>query len=176
MRLIEIICDCNEKISYITFAKSLFKYLFLPIYCREKIALIIRGGMYFRQKGYKFIQKYFEYKLLKKFNCQISCYSTIGYGLWIPHPVGIVIGSGVCIGKNLTIYQNVTVGQNMGKYPHIGNDVIIYPGAKIIGDVVIGDNAIIGANAVVNHNVEKKAIVAGVPARKIGERIDELYF
>lgn len=43
----------------------------------------------------------------------------------------------------------MTLGQNRGEYPIVGNGVIIYAGAKVIGNVTIGDNAIIGANAVV---------------------------
>ena len=66
---------------------------------------------------------------------------------------------------------------NKNKYPTIGNNVIIYAGAKIIGDVHVGDNAIIGANAVVTKDVPPNAIVGGIPAKVIKYRSndDEFY-
>lgn len=77
------------------------------------------------------------------------------------------------LGNNCTVFHNVTLGQNKDKYPIIGNNVIIYSGAKIIGNVRVGDNAIIGANAVVTKNVPKNAIVGGVPAKIIKYRGDK---
>ena len=65
--------------------------------------------------------------------------------------------------------QGVTIGEvrRNGKsfVPIIGNNVVIFAGAKIIGDVKIGNNVVVGANAVVNHDVPDNAIVAGVPVK-----------
>ncbi|WP_369698783.1 serine O-acetyltransferase [Microbacterium terrisoli] len=100
----------------------------------------------------------------------------IGGGLLIRHANGIVIGSGAVIGKNCTILQQVTIGASdasfYGKqaYPLIGNSVTLGTGAKVLGNVSVGDNATIGANAVVTHNVLPHDTVAGVPARSIGRR------
>jgi serine O-acetyltransferase len=91
-----------------------------------------------------------------------------------PHPVGIVISKHVAIGNNCKIYQNVTIGAKSDeeaillKYPKIGNNVTIYAGAVIIGDISIGNNAIIGANAFINKSVHANCIMAGNPAQKIG--------
>ena len=71
------------------------------------------------------------------------------------------------IGEKVTIYQGVTIGQSKGVYPVIGDNVIIYAGAKIVGDVHIGNNVIIGANSVVVDSVPDNTIVAGIPARVI---------
>lgn len=93
-----------------------------------------------------------------------------------PHPVGIVIGMKVKIGMNCEIYQNVTIGTKdtsdflNGKYPEIGNNVIIYPNSLIIGDIKIGDNSIIGAGSVVLSDVPPNSIFAGNPAKLIKQR------
>ena len=92
---------------------------------------------------------------------------TIGKHFRADHYFGIVIGSGVIIGDYCKMYQQVTIGQKNGKFPQIGNNVTIYPGAKIIGDIKIGNNAIIGTNAVVLNDVPANAVAVGVPARII---------
>lgn len=92
-------------------------------------------------------------------------------GTMFPHPVGIVISPEAVIGKNCTIHQNVTIGTggkfNECLYPTIGDNVIIYTGAVVIGGITIEDNAIIAANSVVRTNVKKNTLVAGVPAKFI---------
>lgn len=109
-------------------------------------------------------------RLNRKHRIMLSPTAQIGKGLIIPHPNGIIIGAGVSIGDNCTIYQHVTLGQNRGKYPLIGNHVIVYAGAVICGGVHIGNNAIIGANAVVTKDVPENAIVGGIPAKVIKMR------
>lgn len=91
----------------------------------------------------------------------------IGKHFRADHTVGIVIGSGVVIGDHCKIYQNVTLGRKSGRFPIVGNYVTIFPGAKIIGDVKIGDYAVIGANAVVTKDVPEGAVAVGVPAHNI---------
>lgn len=93
------------------------------------------------------------------------------------HPVGVVISAQATIGKNCRIWQNVTIGakdvDNCGKsihYPTIGDNVLIYAGAVVIGPIKVGNNAIIGANAVVLSDVPENAIVAGIPAKVIKYR------
>lgn len=110
--------------------------------------------------------------LMTKYGIIIGANSKIERGINLFHPINIVIGDRCIIGKNCTIYHDVTLGQNHGKYPVIGDNVIIYPGAKIIGDVKVGNNAIIGANAVVVKDVLDNQIVGGVPAKVIGVNSD----
>lgn len=101
---------------------------------------------------------------IKKYGVEIGLNTKIKGGLNIHHLNGVVIGTEVTIGKNLNIFQQVNIGNKNNKYPKLGNNVTIYPGAKIIGDIVIGDNVVIGTNAVVNKDVCSGDVVAGVPA------------
>ena len=81
----------------------------------------------------------------------------------LPHGLkGIFISNYAKIGKNVTIYQQVTIGfdgVDWTKAPVIGDNVVIYPGAKITGDVIIGDNSIIGTNCVVFEDVPNNSLV-----------------
>ncbi len=88
----------------------------------------------------------------------------IGGGLQMPHTNGIVINVGARIGYNCDIYQQVTIGEMKGGFPTIGNNVFVGPGAKILGDVKIGDGASIGANALVITDVPDGARVFAMPS------------
>ena len=90
--------------------------------------------------------------------------TSIGPGLFIQHGTctGIAARS---IGKNCWINQNVNIGySNDSDYPTIGDNVAIKAGAKVFGDIHIGNNSIIGANAVVLKNVPENCTVVGIPA------------
>ena len=101
-------------------------------------------------------------------------YSTnIGPGFIIMHGVGIIIGPRNMIGKNFLIYQGVTIGQRTSHQDiaQIGDGVSLYAGAKIMGNVIIGDNVKIGANAVLLSNAEANATYVGIPAKKCNPSI-----
>lgn len=73
------------------------------------------------------------------------------------------------IGKNFTCLHLVTIGSNgpTGKIPTIGDNVTVYVGAVIIGDIKIGNNVEVAANAVVTKDVPDNCVVGGVPAKII---------
>lgn len=98
-------------------------------------------------------------------NCQL------GGGLLIPHPNGIVIHPRSVVGVNCLIHQQVTIGVTRGSQipPVIGGHVDIGAGAKIIGNIHIGNDVLIGANAVVTKDIKSGSIAAGIPARVIGK-------
>lgn len=105
--------------------------------------------------------------------------ATIGPGLFIDHGMGVVIGETSVIGDNVTLYQGVTLGgtgKEKGKrHPTLGNNVVVGSGAKILGDIIIGDNSYIGSNAVVIKDVPANSTVVGVPGRitrQDGKKID----
>lgn len=89
----------------------------------------------------------------------------IGPGLYIAHPVGIVVMARA-LGRNVSLITALTVGmRNTHDFPLIGNDVTIGAGARVLGGIVVGDGAAIGANAVVIDDVPPGATMVGIPAR-----------
>lgn len=103
----------------------------------------------------------------------------IGRGVFIDHGMGVVIGETAVIGDNVLLYQGVTLGgtglEKGKRHPTIGNNVVIGAGAKVLGNIKIGDNSYIGANAVVIKDVPDNSTVVGIPGRitkQEGKKID----
>jgi len=103
----------------------------------------------------------------------------IGKRFFIDHGMGVVIGETSIIGDDVLLYQGVTLGgtglEKGKRHPTIGNNVVIGTGAKILGNITIGDNSYIGANAVVIKDVPSNSTVVGVPGRitkQDGKKID----
>ncbi|MFH1753767.1 MAG: serine O-acetyltransferase [Candidatus Omnitrophota bacterium] len=104
--------------------------------------------------------------------------ATIGKSLFIDHGMGVVIGETSVIGDNVTIFQGATLGgtgKERGKrHPTIGNNAVIGTGAKVLGNITVGESVQVGANAVVIRDVPPNSTVVGVPgriAKKEGKRI-----
>jgi len=105
----------------------------------------------------------------------------IGKGLFIDHGMGVVIGETVLIDENVTLFQGVTLGgtgKETGKrHPTLGKNVVVGAGAKILGNIEIGENSYVGANAVVLKDVPENSTVVGVPGRitkQDGKKIDAM--
>lgn len=96
--------------------------------------------------------------------------NVFGPGLRIVHIGSIAINADCKIGSYCTVYNDVNIGVHKGKCPIIGNNVTIYPGAKLFGDIAIADQISIGANSTVTNSFLLKGIkIAGSPARIIGD-------
>jgi len=101
----------------------------------------------------------------------------IGRSFFIDHGMGVVIGETTEIGDHVTLYQGVTLGgtgKEAGKrHPSIGNHVIIGTGAKVLGNLRIGDYVRIGANSVVLRSVPDHATVVGIPGKILDRPLEE---
>jgi serine O-acetyltransferase len=95
----------------------------------------------------------------------------LGRRVVIDHGMGVVIGETAIVGDDVLIYHGVTLGGKVNdrvkRHPTIGNNVLLGAGAKIIGDIEIGDGAMIGANAVVTKNVPAGAVIVGPQIKPI---------
>ena len=91
-------------------------------------------------------------------------------GVFIDHGMGVVIGATAVVEENVTIYHGVTLGgtgkdKGAKRHPTVKKGAIIGSGAKILGNITIGENAKIGANSVVLNDVPNGATAVGIPAK-----------
>lgn len=95
----------------------------------------------------------------------------IGKGVFIDHGMGVVIGETAIVGDGCVIFQGVTLGgtgKETGKrHPTLGCNVMVSAGAKVLGNIMIGDNSKIGAQSVVLRDVPADCTVVGVPGRVV---------
>lgn len=126
-----------------------------------------------------FLWKKLHLKFLARFLSQLARFftgieihpgATIGKRLFIDHGMGVVIGETTIIGDDCVLYQGVTLGgvgtgeHKVKRHPTLLNNVMVSAGAKVIGDVTIGNNSIVGAQTVVLADVPDNCTVVGVPA------------
>ena len=100
--------------------------------------------------------------------------ATIGRRFFIDHGMGVVIGETTEIGDDVLLYQGVTLGgtgnESGKRHPTLGNRVVVGTGAKILGNIKIGDHVRIGAGSVVVHPVPDNSTVVGIPGRVVRMR------
>ena len=96
----------------------------------------------------------------------------IGKGIMFDHATGIVIGETAVVEDNVSIMQSVTLGgtgkEHGDRHPKVRSGVLISAGAKVLGNIEIGECAKVGAGSVVLKDVAPRTTVAGVPAKVIG--------
>ncbi|MFO7914182.1 MAG: hypothetical protein R6U43_00620 [Candidatus Krumholzibacteriales bacterium] len=112
-------------------------------------------------------------KLNKTLNsCVIGRGVSFQEGFVLMHPVGVVINGGVAGGKKVVLESGVVLGAARNGFPvevpKLGSDIFIGSGAKVIGNITLGNNVTVGANAVVLNDVPDNSVVVGIPAREVG--------
>lgn len=124
------------------------------------------------QQGRQSLALFFQNRMSVVFGVDIHPAAELGFGLMLDHGTGIVIGETAVVGNNVSILQSVTLGgtgkEGGDRHPKVGNGVLISAGAKILGNITIGDGAKVGAGSVVLQEVPPHTTVAGVPAKIVG--------
>jgi len=123
-----------------------------------------RTVFYFRNRG--LVSSLLNIYCKKEKYFRIDMSTKLGGGVLTGHPYSTILNAN-SIGENLYVNHLVTVGEVNGKRPTIGDNVSIYTGAIIIGDITIGNNCSIGAGSVVVKDVPDNCVVVGNPARII---------
>lgn len=141
-----------------------------------KFEIVLRKHEYYsnckNKNLLRFFYGYLHHRYGIKLGFSIPC-NTFEAGLRINHYGLIVVNSKAKIGEWCDIHQGVNIGTNTEKdsVPIIGNNVWIGPGAKLFGNIKIGDNTMIGANTVVTKSFsEGNYRIAGIPAKVISDK------
>jgi serine O-acetyltransferase len=123
--------------------------------------------------GRKDFALYLQSQSSRVFGIDIHPAAKIGQGIMLDHGSDIVIGETAEIGDNSSLLHGVTLGgsgkETGDRHPKVGRGVMIGAGAKILGNIRVGDCARVAAGSVVLKDVPDKTTVAGVPARVVGE-------
>lgn len=129
-----------------------------------------RLGQWCHRRGIPFLPGSIQRRLMLRYGLEMAPGDEIGGGLYIAHPVGTVIRPRK-MGENCSIIAAVTIGmRNEWRFPAFGDRVFIGAGARVLGDIELGDDSAVGANAVVVKDVPAGATVVGIPARPLKKR------
>jgi serine O-acetyltransferase len=158
-------------------ANGFFEILFL--YQGLHALMFHRIAHFFYKTGMFFIARFIS-QLGRWFTgIEIHPGAKIGKRFFVDHGMGVVIGETAVVGDDVLLYQGVTLGgtglEKGKRHPTVGNNVVIGAGAKVLGNITIGDNSYIGSNAVVIKDVPPNSTVVGVPGRitkQDGKKID----
>ena len=132
-----------------------------------------RFGHALWHSGRRDFAKYLQSRTSQIFQVDIHPAANIGRGIMVDHATGLVIGETARVGNDVSLLHAVTLGgtgkEDGDRHPKIGCGVMIGAGAKILGNISIGDCARVAAGSVVLKDVPAKTTVAGVPAKVVGE-------
>jgi serine O-acetyltransferase len=124
-------------------------------------------------RGRRDFALYLQSRSSSVFQTDINPAAPMGRGIFLDHGTGLVVGRTAAIGDNVSILQDVTLGgtgkEIEDRHPKISNGVLIGAGAKILGNIEIGEGAKVAAGSVVLHPVAPHTTVAGVPAKVVGK-------
>lgn len=124
------------------------------------------------QQGRRPLALFLQHQISQVFAVDIHPGASIGAGIMIDHATGVVIGETAIIEDNVSMLHAVTLGGSGAtrarRHPHVKQGVLIGVGAKLLGNIEIGEGAKIGAGSVVLESVDPRTTVAGVPAKPVG--------
>ncbi len=148
-------------------ATSFFEILFLY---QGLHALVAHRVSHILYKAHMFFSARLVSQLARFFTgIEIHPGARIGKRFFIDHGMGVVIGETAIVGDDVLLYQGATLGgtglEKGKRHPTVGNNVVVGAGAKVLGNITIGDNSYIGSNAVVIKDVPPNSTVVGVPGR-----------
>lgn len=136
-----------------------------------------RIAHYLWKQGRESLAFHFQSRASELFDVDIHPAARIGSGVMLDHASGIVIGETSTVGDDCSIMQGVTLGgtgkEVVNRHPKIGNGVLISVGAKVLGNITVGDEAKIAAGSVVLRDVAARTTVAGIPAKVVGKTSGE---
>jgi len=138
--------------------------------------LLYRVSHWLYQQGWTYLPWFLSRLSIAITGAEIEFNARIGPGMFVSHPVGIVVGRGTVIGAGVTLFQGVTFGVKswhpdaITKFPRVGNKCYFFTGAAVLGDVTIGDNCIVGAHAVVTSDLPDGSLALGIPAKVYPEK------
>ncbi|MBT0723674.1 serine O-acetyltransferase [Rosenbergiella sp. S61] len=131
-----------------------------------------RIGHWLWRQGRRSLAVYLQNEISVSFGVDIHPAAKIGCGIMLDHATGIVIGETAVVSDDVSILQSVTLGgtgkTSGDRHPKIREGVLIGAGAKVLGNIEIGEGAKIGAGSVVLMAVPPHTTVAGIPARIVG--------
>lgn len=132
-----------------------------------------RVGHWLWTTGRKDLAYFIQMRVSEHYGIDIHPAARVGKGIMIDHAHSIVIGETAVVGDNVSMLHSVTLGgtgkENDQRHPKIGDGVLIGAGAKVLGNITVGNCSRIAAGSVVLHDVPPCKTVAGVPAKIIGE-------
>ena len=124
------------------------------------------------KQGRQSLALFFQNRVSSEFGVDIHPAARMGHGIMLDHATGLVIGETAVVGNNVSILLSVTLGgtgkEEGDRHPKIGDGVLISAGAKILGNIRVGEGAKVGAGSVVLEDVPPHTTVAGVPAKVVG--------
>ncbi len=137
-----------------------------------------RWNHWFWTHGFRLTARWISQAVRLTTGIEIHPGAQIGRRLFIDHGMGVVIGETTTIGDDVTLYQGVTLGgtgkEHGKRHPTLGNGVVVGAGARVLGNIRVGDHSRVGANSVVLRDVPDDSTVVGVPGHIIfreGKRI-----
>ncbi len=129
------------------------------------------------QNGRESLALFFQNRVSMEFGVDIHPGAQIGRGVMLDHATGVVIGETAVVGNNVSILQSVTLGgtgkDEGDRHPKIGDGVLISAGAKILGNISVGEGAKVGAGSVVLEDIPPHTTAAGVPAKIVGKPLSD---